>query len=107
MHSYVYRISYGRGAFLPVFGGAAATAAKAIENMAFLESKNLKKQKNVSAMSKKTWRCRLKTIKNSKKRPKMIKIEVIGVNLVRKGVFFEIYGPLGLLFALGDPLGGI
>ncbi len=74
-------------------GTATTTAARASEKRVVLDSKNLKKQKNVSAMSKKTSRCRRKIIKNSKKRPKTIKIAVVDVNFDQKGLFFAIFEP--------------
>lgn len=93
MHPYVYLIRVIKGSFSIVLGTAATTAAAAASKGLILELENLKKQKNVSTMSKKTVRCSRKIIKNSKKRPKTIKIAVIDVNFVGKGVFFVIFEP--------------
>ena len=54
MRTYVYRIGQEKGFFLMFLSSVGATAARAVENRVFLKPKNLKKQKNVSAMSKKT-----------------------------------------------------
>ena len=50
-------------------------------------------------MSKKTWRHRSKTIKNSEKQPKTIEIGRADVNFAQKGVFLPFLVPL-------SPLGG-
>jgi hypothetical protein len=103
---YVYRNTILIGPFLYVLDGAAATAAKACELEVFLSSKNPKKQKDVSTMSKKTSGCRPKTIKNSKKRPKIVKIVVKAINFDEKHPFLVIFPLSGLSKSLLGSLEG-
>jgi hypothetical protein len=94
----------------PSFTGYCEGLTGADEIKLFLEPKNHKKQKDVRGMFKKTWRCRSKTIKNNKKRPKMIKIEADAIDLEEKGVFLVFFTPKGHSECsngyIGVPLGG-
>lgn len=81
--------------FIPSFRSFVTALGEADEIKAFFGPKNHKKQKDVCRMFKKTWRCRSKIIKNSKKRRKMIKIGAGAINLVEKGVFLVFFLPKG------------
>ena len=65
MHLYVYSIAMELDAFGVVLGQSGQALAQLYQKGLFSDSKIWKKHKNVRTMSKKTERCRRKTIKNA------------------------------------------
>ena len=93
-------------AFRDVLPQSGQALAQLYQKGLFSDSKIWKKHKNVRTMSKKTERCRRKTIKNAQKHRKTIEFGGANVKFGQNGVFLAHFDPKRGNYGFDDRLRG-